>query len=148
MAAPSPYDLTAEGREALRRLDRDAAEAAFAQALEERPDFVDAIVGLGQVAHERGDVDAAATQFAEAVRLAKQQLGGRWPARLRFDDPRERSFLRAIHGAGLIAYRQSQHDEALRWFTLEQRLDPQDHQGSRYLVRNIRAGKRWQQTSR
>lgn len=141
------YALTAEGRAALTRLDRDAAAAAFQQAHEERPDFVDAIVGLGQVAFERGDVSEATRQFSRAVALAQAQLGGRWPARLRVANPHEHACLRAIHGAALGAYRQGKDAEALKWLSLEARLDPQDNQGSRYLVRNIKTGKKWVQAA-
>lgn len=140
------YQLTVEGRAALTRLDRDAAEAAFQQALDERPDFVDARVGLGQVAFERGDVPEASRQFARAVQLAERQHGGRWPTTLRVTEPHEHACLRAIHGVALVAYRQGKITDALRFLTLEQRLDPQDHQGARYLVRNIRAKKPWAAT--
>lgn len=135
--------LTEQGRWALRRLDRDAAEAAFAQALEEDPTSVDAVAGLGQVAYERGQLDEAEQQFRRAVQQAQTQLGGAWPQRLDFANPRQRAYLRAIHGMGLILFRQAQPGEALAWFSLEQRLDPADHHGSRFMIRNIRAKKRF-----
>lgn len=142
------YALTAQGREALKLLDRDAAEALFRQALAERRVFVDALVGLGQVAYERGQLEDAERHFAKAFALSKQQAGGSWPQRLRLTDDHERSFLRAIHGMGLVRFRQGRGQEALEYFQLEQRLDPADHQGSRFLIRQIRAGGKWRDTSK
>lgn len=140
------FALTNQGREALRRLDRDAAEACFRQAQEEDPAFVDALVGLGQVAYERGELGRAAGHFAKAAALGQKRFGGAWPAQLRFSDPADRACLRAIHGQGIVAYRQGKRDAARKYFALEQRLDPADHQGARYVMRNIAAGKPWRET--
>ncbi|MBI3115396.1 MAG: tetratricopeptide repeat protein [Candidatus Kerfeldbacteria bacterium] len=141
--ATGNFDLTDQGRAALRYLDRDAAEACFRQALEETPDFVDAIAGLGQVAYERGELAVAAREFDRAVTLAKQQLGGDWPTKLRYSDPTERSYLRALHGVGLVLYRRGNAAAAQETFTFERQLDPADHQGSRFLLAKIKRGQAW-----
>lgn len=139
------YELTAQGRAALMRLDRDAAEACFRQALAEAPHFVDALVGVAQVSYERGDLEVAEQQFSDAYRTALKQAGGRWTGRLRFDDEGERSFLRAIHGLGLILFRRGRGADALKHFQAELRMDPADHQGARFMIRNIQTGQRWDQ---
>ncbi len=140
------FALTNQGREALRHLDRDAAEACFRQALEEEPAFVDALVGLGQVAYERGELALAAGHFAQAAALGQKQFGRAWPAKLRFQHPADRACLRAIHGQGIVAYREGKRDAARKYFALEQQLDPADHQGARFMLRNIEAGKPWRET--
>lgn len=146
MSADKLFTLTQQGRDALIRLDRDAATACFRQALEEDPKFIDALTGLGQVAYERGELDAAAKYFVQAADLGKAERGGGWSARLDFQQPADRACLRAIHGQGIVAYRQGDSALAKTHFALEQRLDPADHQGARYILKNIAAGKRWRET--
>lgn len=148
MTTAALFDLTRQGRQALLRLDRDAAEACFREALAAQADFVDARAGLGQVAYERGELSAAKKYFRDAVAAALRSLGGAWPARLKPHDDRERAFLRAIHGLGLVLYRLKDAAGARQWLELEQRLDPSDVQGSRYVLRNLDAHRPWSATGR
>jgi tetratricopeptide (TPR) repeat protein len=47
----------------------DLAERYYARAVEIRPEFVPAVVGLGGVAEARGDMSGALARYLEALRL-------------------------------------------------------------------------------
>jgi hypothetical protein len=61
--------------------------------------------------------------------------------------PADRDALRSIHGLALVAYRRGRLKQAVEFLDEERRFDPDDHQGARFLARDIAAGKRWSEKS-
>ncbi|TWT43615.1 tetratricopeptide repeat protein [Phycisphaerae bacterium RAS1] len=125
----------------LARLDRLAdADAAFKRALEQKPDYAPAMMGVGNVLAYRGRLDEAADQYRRVLRehpsyafLAHQNLGALCMAQQQFtsalDHYREACRLRpdlaAMHvyvGHALAA--QGRSAEARRSFERALQLDP------------------------
>jgi tetratricopeptide (TPR) repeat protein len=106
IAAPTP-EATLLGAWAYYRLgDIGAARTRFAQVLEQRPELVDAMNGLGFAALRQNDLVEAETRFQRALALKPADLG-------------------ATEGLGYVRYRQGRGDEArpLLEKVLEQRPD-------------------------
>jgi Flp pilus assembly protein TadD len=66
---PRAAEQVLRGYRHLEARDPERAEVAFEHALEFRPDFPEALNGLGIVARARGDLSGARARFERAVRL-------------------------------------------------------------------------------
>lgn len=72
---PEPHTLMGQ---ALVRLGRFSdAERAYREALKLDPRFIDALVGLGNVLHDRGDLDAGIAQERLAIQANPRAFGAR-----------------------------------------------------------------------
>jgi hypothetical protein len=56
-----------------------------------------------------------------------------------------RPFLRCLHGAGICAWRLGDHDAAAAIFRKMLWLNPGDHQGARFNLAALEAGKKWEE---
>lgn len=83
----------------------DDAETHLRAAIDDRPDFVEGLVGLGLVAIARGDVDGAEPWFARALAL----------------DPQ---FPRGLVAYGDLAFRRADYAEALRYYRRALEVQP------------------------
>jgi predicted O-linked N-acetylglucosamine transferase (SPINDLY family) len=72
---PEPFVLMGRAHVMTGRLAE--AERAFREALKLDPRFVDARVGLSNVLHDLGDLDAAIAELRGAIKAAPQALGAR-----------------------------------------------------------------------
>lgn len=141
-----PPDIEAgceEVRQALNRLDHNAANVKSGALVKAHPESFAAWACRGAVLYELGKLADAKAAYVRALKLAEEFFRGRLPARLRWSETTERHVLRAIHGAGCVAYRQGDVSSAQKFFEEEVRLNPADEQGAKYMLRDIKAGRAW-----
>ena len=97
------------------------AEEAFLGVLATDPNHADALNGLGTVAFHEKRLDEAET-------------------------PHDRTLLRALHGAALVAYRRGDTKEAEKRLQAVVALNPKDNTGARFLLADIKKGRKtWDQ---
>lgn len=137
--------LYAAGFAALQREKLDEAEEAFLGVLATDPGHVDALIGLGTVCFHEKRLDEAEKLFAKAEKLASAAFKGR-PSHFDWEAPHDRSYLRALHWRALTAYRRGDIAEARKRFEALLKLNPSDNTGARFLLEDIRKGRRkWDQ---
>lgn len=115
----------------------DEAERIFAEAAHADPACVDAWNGLGAVQFERGDLNGSTAAYHKAHAAAVEARQGRLPSRLAWSVPEDRAALRSIHGLGLNHYRAGRLAEAKREFETLLKLNPEDNQGARFLLKDV-----------
>jgi tetratricopeptide (TPR) repeat protein len=141
---PRATQLIMDGWDALRRGEPDTAEKLFGLAAEADPGQADAWNGLGAAAFEKGDLERSLQQYTRARSLALEAYGT-LPERLSWT-PEHKPLLRALHGIGLNLFRQGRFDDAKKAFEELLRLNPDDNQGARLLLEDIKKKKKlWKQ---
>jgi tetratricopeptide (TPR) repeat protein len=132
--------LINEGWEAVKAQQLDAAAHAFMEATESDPSAVDAWNGVGAVHFERGELKESLLAYRKARTAALALYGGEFPDRLPWVDEHKPA-LRAIHGMGLNYFRLGKGEEAAEMFEALLSLNPEDNQGAKFLLADIRKGK-------
>ncbi len=140
--SPSISDDLARAQDALNTNDLATAKALYESVIRRDPTKGLAYVGLGQVAYQSGFLDDAAAFMDEAYDICLDEHDGIPPRKASWS-PKNEPLLRAIHGQGLIAYRQGDSARAIDRFTLLLRLNPSDEQGAAILLAGVESGKSW-----
>ncbi len=128
------------GWEAILRRDVAEAERLFAAAAEADPGAADAWNGLGAVHFERNELDDSLRCYQRAKAAAAKSYGGELPARLTWT-PDDKPALRALHGIGLNEYRLGHLAEAAEAFEDLLERNPDDNQGARFLLADLKKKK-------
>jgi tetratricopeptide (TPR) repeat protein len=87
--------------------------------------------------------DVALRHYEIGVRIAEWSLGPGFDGVLAWGHIENRPFLRCLHGYGLALWRLDRFAEATRVFERMLWLSPNDNQGIRFLLPEVRAGERW-----
>ncbi len=107
---------------------------------------IDAHTALGNHHFEQRTFwEPALLHYQVAVQLGQWFLGPGFAGQLPWGLIENRPFLRALHGLGLCHYRAGATDEALAVFHQMMRYNPSDNQGARMLIKDIEAGRTWQE---
>ncbi len=121
------------------------AEAYYKDALSLDPDHADAWVHLGNRRFAADHVAEALTCYKRSQVAAERrtigdpdQYGGPF-----WGDVDSRPYMRALHGQGLCLWRLGYVQPAREAFSRMLALNPNDNQGSRFLVADIDEGLTW-----
>jgi len=114
-ATPDPEELLATGWRLFEQRRPGAAEKDFRAALVLRPDWADALAGIGLARLQSGDNEGARKEFREvqrvseavAVDLRKQGVKDA------FTRKEAQSFVRSCHALGCLEFDEKKYDEAL-----------------------------------
>lgn len=104
---------------------------------------LDAHAHLGNFLFDRRPADAI-RHYEVGVRIGELSLGRHFEDVLLWGHIDNRPFLRCLQGYGLCLWRLGRVDEAAALFERMLWLNPADNQGVRFLLPDIRAGKRWE----
>jgi tetratricopeptide (TPR) repeat protein len=121
------------------------AEKCFKKALAIDDEFVDAYNGLGTV-HFWDDAQKAKKYFEKAYELTKAHFKGKWPKEINWGILENRQYLRSIHYYGLVLWKEGNAEKAMELFKLLLSLNKYDNQGARYLVAELYAGLKYEET--
>jgi tetratricopeptide (TPR) repeat protein len=137
--------LYAAGWAALQAGKLGEAEEAFLGVLAADPKHIDALNGLGTVYfHEKRLEEAGSLHERALAATMKFYKGGKAPDHVDWESPHDRALLRALHGSALVAFRKGETKEAERRFDELLKLNPDDNTGARFLLADIKRGrKRW-----
>ena len=105
--------------------------------------YIEAWNGLGTV-YWMDNLPRAREHFQKAYDLTLQHFKGTLPKKLNWGLLENRQYLRAIQNLGLVFWREQKNSEAMKMFTLLLQLNPDDNQGTRYLVAAIHEGLSWE----
>jgi tetratricopeptide (TPR) repeat protein len=124
------------------------AEAYYREALRLDPGHADAWVHLGNIRFDEGRVAEALAHYERGEAAAIERTIGD-PAHYTsvfWGDVVSRPYMRALHGKGLCLWRLKRADEA-RWiFQQMLRLNPNDNQGVRFLLHDLKQGLSWEES--
>ncbi|MFH1641912.1 MAG: DUF6398 domain-containing protein [Nanoarchaeota archaeon] len=137
-------DYFYDGTDFLQAGNKKEAIACFNKALEIDENYVDAHNGLGNI-YFNDDLEKSKQYYQKAYELTKKHFNNQWPIAIEWGVIENRQYLRAMHGLGLIFWRENNLQEAKRLFMLMLRLNNNDNQGARYLVAAILEGMTWDQ---
>lgn len=138
--------LFAAGWAALQSGMMSEAEEAFLGVLTGSPHHADALNGLGTVYFHEKRLDDAELMHDKALKAALKFFKDEMPTHVDWNSPHDRSLLRALHGLALVAYRRGDTKVAEKRFEELLALNPKDNTGAKFLLADIRKGrKRWDQ---
>jgi tetratricopeptide (TPR) repeat protein len=113
--APDPEMMLANGWRLFEQRRPGAAEKEFRAALGLRPEWPDALAGIGLARLQSGDNDGARKEFAQV-----QQVSEKVAADLRstgvkdaFTRKEAQAYVRSCHALGCLAFDEKKYDEAL-----------------------------------
>lgn len=129
-----------QAKDAVLKGDLDAAEHLYRDVVAENPDSIAALSGLGAIGFERGDLENSLQWFEEAKTAGLKSHGGVMPSRLAWND-RNKPLLRALHGIALNLFRMRRTADAQAAFEELVRLNPDDNQGARLMLEDIKKGR-------
>jgi tetratricopeptide (TPR) repeat protein len=114
-AAPDADELLAAGWRLFERRRPGAAEKSFRQALVARPDWGDALAGIGLARLQSGDNEGARQEFREVQRVSASvatelRAAG---AKDAFTRKESQAYIRSCHALGCLAFDEKKYDEAL-----------------------------------
>jgi tetratricopeptide (TPR) repeat protein len=114
-AAPDPEALLAGGWRLFEQRRPGAAEKEFRAALALRPEWADALAGIGLARLQSGDSDGARKEFHEVQRVseavaAELRNSG---AKDAFTRREAQSFVRSCHALGCLDFDEKKYDDAL-----------------------------------
>jgi tetratricopeptide (TPR) repeat protein len=114
-AAPDADALLAAGWRLFEQRRPGAAEKSFRSALEARPDWADALAGIGLARLQSGDNDGARQEFREVQRVSEKLAAELRSAGAKdaFKRPEAQAFVRSCHALGCLAFDEKKYDEAL-----------------------------------
>lgn len=87
----------------------------------------------------------ALRHYEMGVRIGERSMGTNFDGLLVWGRLDNRPFMRCMHGYGLCLWRLERNDEAEEVFKRMLWLNPNDNQGIRFLLPQLRAGKRWEE---
>jgi tetratricopeptide (TPR) repeat protein len=124
------------------------AVAYYKETLRIDPGHADAWVHVGNVRFEEGHVREALPLYMRAEAAALERTIGDPDQYERpfWLDVDSRPFMRALHGQGLCYYRLGRTQEAQRVFERMYKLNPNDNQGVRFLLHDLKEGLTWEQS--
>ena len=114
-AAPTPDEMLAAGWRLFEQRRPGAAEKSFRAALAARPDWSDALAGIGLARLQAGDNEGARKEFQEVQRVSEtvaaelRQSG----AKDAFTRKEAQALVRSCHALGCLAFDEKKYDEAL-----------------------------------
>jgi tetratricopeptide (TPR) repeat protein len=114
-AAPDADALLAAGWRLFEQRRPGAAEKSFRSALELRPDWADALAGIGLARLQSGDNDSARQEFREVQRVSEKlavelRSSG---AKDAFKRTEAQAYVRSCHALGCLAFDEKKYEEAL-----------------------------------
>ena len=115
VAAPDPEDMLAAGWRLFEQRRPGAAERSFRAALAVRPDWADALAGIGLARLQSGDNQGARQEFREVQRVSESiaaELRGSG-AKDAFTRKESQAYIRSCHALGCLAFDEKKYDEAL-----------------------------------
>jgi tetratricopeptide (TPR) repeat protein len=127
--------------------DREA-EAYYKETLRLDPGHADAWVHVGNIRFEDGHLCEALPLYERGEAAALERTIGdpdRYGAPYWLDLD-SRPYMRALHGRGLCLYRLGRVDEAGQVFERMLELNPNDNQGVRFLLSDLKEGLTWEQS--
>jgi hypothetical protein len=143
-----PVDRALDLRE---HTDSDAAfRAALLAAVREDPRQIDCWAHLGSDAFARAETDNSALSealgfYQTAVAVAELSLPSAFSGVLAWSELDNRPFHRALHGLGLTWWQLGDTEKAAAVFGNSLWTNPDDNQGIRYLIGQVKAGTPWHQ---
>ena len=138
--------LYAAGWAALQAEQLSDAEEAFLGVLASDPRHADALNGLGRVYFHENRLDEAEAMHGKALASALEFFGGKAPDHVDWKAPHDRALLRAMHGLALCEYRRGHTKEAEWRFREILKLNPDDNTGVKFLLADIKGGRKtWDQ---
>lgn len=136
--------LYAAGWAALQSGRNSEAEEAFLAVLTHDPNHVDALNGLGTVYFHEKRLDESWQLYQRAQKQLEGFYSGKLPDHVDWNAPTDRALLRTLHGLALTAFRKGETEEAKTRFQKLLDMDPEDHTGSTFMLRDIEQGrKKW-----
>jgi tetratricopeptide (TPR) repeat protein len=115
LAAPDPDALLAEGWRLFEQRRPGAAEKEFRAALALRPDFADALAGIGLARLQSGDNDGARKEFCEVQRVCESVAADlrKQGVKDAFTHKEAQAFVRSCHALGCLEFDEKKYAEAL-----------------------------------
>ncbi|MBV9025441.1 MAG: hypothetical protein JO362_16995 [Streptomycetaceae bacterium] len=143
-----PVDRALDLRE--RTGNNTAYRAALLAAVREDPRQIDCWAHLGSDALEHAEKDDSALSdalgfYQTAVAVAELSLPSPFTGVLAWSELDNRPFHRALHGLGLTWWRLGETAKATAVFGNSLWTNPDDNQGVRYLIGQVKAGTPWHQ---
>jgi tetratricopeptide (TPR) repeat protein len=114
-AAPDPDGLLAAGWRLFEQRRPGAAEKEFRAALTLKPNWADALAGIGLARLQTGDNDGARKEFGEVKRVSEsvaEELR-KTGAKDAFNRREAQSYIRSCHALGCLDFDEKKYDEAL-----------------------------------
>lgn len=126
-------DTLDQGLDLLEQGNEEEAGRYFFKSIEIDPTYADRYNHLANIAWRKEDWKQAEGLYQKALELAEPEIkdipkGGFWGML------ESRPYMRALHGLGLTAWKQSRLEEAIGIFKQMLKLNPNDNQGARYLM--------------
>lgn len=126
-------DTLDQGLDLLEQGKEEEAGRYFFNSIEIDPTYADGYNHLANIAWRKGDWKQAEGLYQKAFELAEPEVkdipkGEFWSIL------ESRPYMRALHGLGLTAWKQSRLEEAIGVFKQMLKLNPNDNQGIRYLI--------------
>jgi Flp pilus assembly protein TadD len=114
-AAPDPEEMLAAGWRLFEHRRPAAAEKSFRSALALRPDWADALAGIGLARLQAGDNEGARQEFRHVQRVteavaAELRAAG---AKDGFTRKESQALVRSCHALGCLAFDEKKYEEAL-----------------------------------
>jgi tetratricopeptide (TPR) repeat protein len=112
---PDPEELLATGWRLFEQRRPGAAEKEFRAALALRPDWADALAGIGLARLQSGDNEGARKEFREVQRVSETVAAGLRSSGTKdaFTHKEAQSFVRSCHALGCLDFDEKKYDEAL-----------------------------------
>ena len=122
----------------------EAAERVLMNVTEQDLCCIDAHAHLGTLEFEKRP-DKALRHYEVGRSIGELSLAKDFNGLLPWGWTNNRPYLRSLHGYGLSLWRMSKREEAERVFERLLWLNPNDNQGARFVLQDIRRGKRWEE---
>jgi tetratricopeptide (TPR) repeat protein len=113
--APDPEAMLANGWRLFEQRRPGAAEKEFRAALGLRPEWADALAGIGLARLQSGDNDGARSEFREVQRVSEKVVADLRAANAKdaFTRKEAQAYVRSCHALGCLAFDDKKYDEAL-----------------------------------
>jgi tetratricopeptide (TPR) repeat protein len=113
------------------------AQSLLKTIIEGDPEFIEAYHMLGIMEHENNNLEKAKKLFSQGVKIAENIIPNTFNGNIIWGDVDNRSYLRNLHGLGLVYMDLSQIQNAILIFKKIIRYNPNDNQGIRYLLGDL-----------
>jgi tetratricopeptide (TPR) repeat protein len=113
--APDPEVMLANGWRLFEQRRPGAAEKEFRAALALRPEWPDALAGIGLARLQSGDNDGARNEFREVQRVSEKVAADLRSSNAKdaFNRKEAQAYIRSCHAMGCLAFDDKKYDEAL-----------------------------------